>query len=159
MSFKNQIFRLLIILWITFLCGNQLYSQSKSININNLQHSKIKDFKPTIYFIHTDWCNYCKLMLKTTFKNKNVDNLLQEKVHFVEINAEEKLPILFKNKTYFFEPHGYQVGQHQILEALGIPKGTNSFPIILIKNSNNETIFQHSGFINAKDFLRILENL
>ena len=159
MSFKYQIFQLLIILWITFLFGDKLYSQSKIINLNTLQQTQKEDLKPIFYFIHTDWCGYCKSMLKTTFKNKNVDNLLQSKVHFVKINAEEKSPIIFNNTTYYYQPQGYKVGRHSILEALGIPMGTSNFPIILIKNEKNETLFSYSGFLNSQEIIQILDLL
>lgn len=55
--------------------------------------------KPILVFLYTDWCKICHGMKKTTFKNKKVIQLLNEKFYFIMLNGEEKRDITFFGKN------------------------------------------------------------
>ncbi|HCY98200.1 MAG TPA: thioredoxin family protein, partial [Polaribacter sp.] len=75
--------------------------------------------KPILIFIYTDWCKICHGMKRTTFKNKKVISLLNEKFYFIQLNGEEKKAISFLGKTFRYKPTGTTTGSHQLANELG----------------------------------------
>ncbi|MFT3920389.1 thioredoxin family protein [Cloacibacterium sp.] len=115
--------------------------------------------KNTVIFIYTDWCNYCKAMENTTFKHKKIIDKLNNEYYFTMLNAEEKQDIKFCGKTFHFKPTGTNTGIQELAETLGNIDGRVSYPILVILNSKNEIIFQHSNFLNSSEMILILEKI
>lgn len=110
-----------------------------------------------IVFIHTDWCKFCEAFQSKTLKNEAIIKLLNEKFYFIDFNAEEKRTITFNNQTFQFKPTGTNSGIHELAIQLGTINGKINYPALCFLNENNEIIFQHDGFLNAKDFKLLLE--
>lgn len=110
--------------------------------------------KNTVVFMHTDWCRYCQLMKNTTFKDKKVITLLNEKFRFAELNAEEKKDIRFNGHTFSYKPTGNNTGIHELAEQLG--DGQESYPAICILNAGYEIVFQYNQFLSSADLLKVL---
>ena len=75
--------------------------------------------KPILVFLYTDWCKICFGMKKTTFKNRKVIQLLNEKFYFIKLNAEEKQDITFLGKIFTYKPTGINTGMHELAVELG----------------------------------------
>ncbi|MFC4816483.1 thioredoxin family protein [Flavobacterium sp. GCM10023249] len=115
--------------------------------------------KPTLVFIHTSWCKYCKMMENSTFKNPEVMQLLNDSFYFVSLNAEEKADITFLNRTFQFKPSGTTTGVHELATELATINNEIVYPTIAILGTDYSLLFQKHSFTNAKELLAILQKL
>jgi thioredoxin-related protein len=135
------------------------YSQLRSVSIEKIDSLQHIQKRNTIVFIQTDWCQFCHTMKNTTFKNEAIIKELNTSFYFVPFNAEEKRSVVFNKTTFRFTPAGNNTGTHELAAALGTIRKQLTFPVICALNSENEIIFQHSGYLNAKEFKLILEKI
>ena len=56
--------------------------------------------KPFIIDIYTDWCGWCKHMMKTTYSNPGLANYINTHFYPVKFNAETKDTIEYNGKIY-----------------------------------------------------------
>jgi len=75
--------------------------------------------------IYTDWCGPCKFMDRTTFKDPQVVNYLNEHFYPVKLNAERKEPLTYEGITHVYTPY-QRTGYHQFAAAL--MEGKLSYP-------------------------------
>jgi thioredoxin-related protein len=113
--------------------------------------------KPILVFLYTDWCKICHGMKKTTFKNKNVIQLLNEEFYLIMLNGEEKRDITFFGRTFNYKPSGANTGIHELAKELASLDGNVSYPTTIILNSNLEINLQISDYISGKNMLLILK--
>ncbi len=112
----------------------------------------------TVVFIYTDWCRYCENMKQTTFKQKEIINVLNQNFYTIFLNAEEKKNIFFSGKSYRFLPSGFQTGVHELVLSLGTADNPLFYPAIVIINGDDQVIFRQSGFLTAVEFRAILSH-
>jgi len=107
-------------------------------------------------FIHTDWCRYCKSMEQTTLRDAEVVQSLNDNYYYVSFNAESRESIHFHGNTFAFEPRSRNTGTHELAKALGTVDGSLLYPTFVILNPEYEIVFQHDGFMSAKQMRRVL---
>ncbi len=56
--------------------------------------------KPIMIDVYTDWCGWCKHMMKTTFAHKGISNYININFYPVRFNAEGFDTIKYQGKTY-----------------------------------------------------------
>ena len=157
---KNYFILCLFVLFLgSFLLPEKSHAQLKSYKFEQLESLQKTEKRTIIVFIHTDWCKFCQAMKNTTFKNKDVIALLNEKFYFIDLNAEEKQPIYFQGIKFQFEPTGNQTGINDLAKVLATINGKINYPTLCILNDKNEIIFQHNSFLNNDALLRILNTL
>ena len=152
---KKNIYLLLLLCFVIPAGFAQLHSVAFE-QIDSLQSIQKRK---TIVFIQTDWCQYCHAMKNTTFKNETIIKDLNTAFYFVNFNAEEKRTIVFNKTTFQFKPTGNTSGIHELAIALGTVNKQLNFPVLCVLNSENEIIFQNSGYLNPKEFMVILAKL
>ncbi|MEO8255606.1 MAG: thioredoxin family protein [Flavobacterium sp.] len=152
---KKSFYIALIFFW-TIPSG---FAQLKTYSFEEAEKLSKENPKPFVIFIHTDWCKFCQAMKKTTFKNETIWTKLNSDFYFVSFNAEEKRTILFNKIHFHFKPTGNNSGTHELAIALGTIKKQLVFPVLCILNTKSEIIFQHSGYLKAKELKLILEKL
>jgi thioredoxin-related protein len=152
----------LLFLFIFFGCFT-IYTQERKgkevLNIFTFEeveeiHQQIP--KPILVFLYTDWCKICFVMKKTTFKNRKVIQLLNEKFYFIKLNAEEKQDITFLGKIFTYKPTGINTGMHELAVELGTIKKTIIYPTTIILNTVFEIDAQLTGLYNARKMIDIL---
>ena len=150
----NAIFGFAILGSILFsgICFSQIKNHQFE-DIENLQ----KEPRNVIIFIKTDWCNYCKGMENTTFKNQKITENINKNFYFIQFNAEEKRDINFVGKTFRYKPTGSNTGIHELAETL--TEGKTTYPGLIILNPQNEIIFQYSGYLKSLELLDILNKI
>ena len=135
------------------------FAQLRSVSFEEIDSLQGIEKRKTIVFIQTDWCSFCHAMKNTTFKNEEIIKELNNAFHFVDFNAEEKRTVVFNKTTFQFKPTGNNSGTHELAIALGTINKQLNFPVLCVLNSENEIIFQHSGYLKPKELKLILAKL
>ena len=134
------------------LIANQNFAQLNTFTFEEAEKLSIKNPKPFVIFIHTDWCKICKMMQNTTFKNQEIKELNQN-FYFISFNAETKKDITFNNNKFKFKPKGNNSSVHELAEELS----NQIYPTLTILNSDYSILTQIESFLNAKELLQILK--
>lgn len=108
-------------------------------------------------FLHTSWCQFCKNMENTTFKNPEVIQLLNDQFYFIAFDAEKKAPISIKGQTFQYQQTGKNTGSHELAMTIAAIDGQLVFPTVVLLNPAYEIIFQHSGYLDKLAMQAILE--
>ena len=155
----RKIITILIFLLISFLTQSQQKKQDlKTYSFQEVEAKFLKNPKPILVFVYTDWCKICFGMKKTTFKNKNVITTLNKNFYVVLLNGEEKKEITFFGRKFTHKPSGLNVGNHELAIEIGLVNGKVNYPTTVILNKDLEINSQFVGFINSKKMQLILEN-
>lgn len=152
---KNWVYILLIFFWVI----PSGFAQLKTYSFEEAEELTKSKPKPVVIFIHTSWCNYCKMMENSTFKNPEIINLLNNDFYFISLDAESKEEIHFNNHTFKFKPKGQNTGIHELATALATIDSQVIYPTITILESDLTILFQKHSFLNAKALLTILEKI
>lgn len=144
-----------IILFFLF-CAFSAFGQLKTYSFPEVENQNKTVPKPTLVFIHTTWCKYCKMMQNSTFKNQEVLRLLNEDFYFIALDAEEKSPVTFLNKTFVFKPTGNGTGVHELATELATINGEMVYPAIIVLGSNYTILFQKHSYLDSKELKAIL---
>ncbi len=142
---------------ILFVPGTS-YSQLNQFHFEQIDSIQKVKKKPLFVFLNTSWCKYCIAMKQTSFKHLSVIESLNTDYYFVSFDPEIKKDILFNNHLYKYISTGYNTGYNELAEELGRINNEITYPAICILNAKNEIEFQLTGFLSAKDLLRILGN-
>ncbi len=141
------------------LIANQNFAQLNTHTFEEAEKlSKISP-KPFVIFLHTDWCNYCKMMENTTFKDQKIREELNKNFYFISFNAEDRKAINFNNHAFKFIPKGNNSGVHELAISLGEKDGNLVYPTIAILDSDYSILAQIQSFTNSKIVLEILQKL
>lgn len=135
------------------------FAQLRSVSFEEIDSLQRIEKRKTIVFIQTDWCQFCHAMKNTTFKNEEIMKEINNTFYFVDFNAEEKRTVVFNKTTFQFKPTGNNSGTHELAIALGTINKQLNFPVLCVLNSENEIIFQHSGYLKPKELKLILAKL
>lgn len=150
---KNWFYILLIFYWTI----PQGFAQLKTYSFEEAQKLSKEDPKPFVVFIHTSWCNYCKMMENSTFKNQEIITILNDNFYFISFNAESKDDIHFNNYKFRFKPKGQNTGIHELATELASIDSQVVYPTITILKSDFSIVFQKHSFLSSKELIIILE--
>lgn len=102
-----------------------------------------KENPKTLYIdVYTDWCGWCKHMMKTTFSNQYIANYLNANFYPVRLNAETKDTIQFMDSTYISKGKNHDL-------AIKLLNGRMSYPtVVYIDPDSNKFVIP--GYQNVK---------
>jgi thioredoxin-related protein len=135
------------------------FSQLKTYSFEEAEKLSKENPKPLVVFIHTTWCNYCKMMENSTFKNPEITTILNTNYYFISLNAESKEDIYFNNYTFSFKPNGQNTGIHELATALATINSQVVYPTITILQPDFSIAFQKHSFLNKEQLVTILEKV
>ena len=135
--------------------------QSKAQELNSLSFPELEvrnqeDGRPTLVFLYTDWCRFCAAMKQTTFKDREVIELLNKQLYYVPFNGESKEEVVFLGRSFNYTATGAKTGIHQLAEQLGEVDGQVAYPTTIILDSDYQIVFQHNAFLSAQQLVQIL---
>lgn len=151
--------KLLCILLIFFWTIPSSFAQLKIHTFEEAEKLSKENPKPYVVFIHTSWCNYCKMMENSTFKNSEIIGILNTDFYFISFDAESKEDIRFNNHTFQFRPKGQNTGIHELATALATINSQVVYPTITVLQTDFSIVFQKHSFLNVKELLSILEKI
>ncbi len=152
---KNWFYILLIFFWAI----PSSLAQLKTHTFEEAEKLSKENPKPFVVFIHTSWCNYCKMMENSTFKNSEVIRLLNTDFYFISLDAESKEDIHFNNHNFQFKPNGQNTGIHELATALATIDSQVVYPTVTILEPDFSIVFQKHSFLNAKELLVVLKKI
>jgi len=152
---KKSLYILLIFFW-TMPSG---FAQLKTHTFEEAEKLSKENPKPFVIFINTSWCNYCKMMENSTFKNPEIINLLNSDFYFISLDAESKSDIHFNNHTFKFQPKGQNTGIHELATQLATIDSQVMYPTLTVLQSDFSIVFQKHSFLKAKELIITLEKL
>lgn len=135
------------------------FAQLKTYTFEEAEKLSKENPKPIVVFIHTSWCNYCKMMENSTFKNPEIITVLNTDFYFIRLDAESKNEIHFNNHKFQFIPNGNNTGIHELATALATINSQLIYPTTTILASDYSILFQKHSFINAEELQVILEKV
>jgi len=103
--------------------------------------------------VYTDWCGWCKVMDRETFKNKAVVDYVNRKYYAVKLNAEQKKSITLGDKKFEFQSDGGR-GVHQL--ALALTNNQPSYPTTVFLDDKFNMIQPLPGYLKAKEFHQVI---
>lgn len=133
------------------------FAQLRSYSFEEAEKLSKENPKPFVVFVHTPWCNYCKMMENSTFKNPEIIKLLNTDFYFISLDAESKEDIHFNNHTFSFKPNGQNTGIHELATELATIDSQVIYPTITILQPDFSIMFQKHSFLSSNQLLAVLE--
>lgn len=112
-----------------------------------------KDQKKILVFIHTDRCNWCMKMENQTFNDSYISAYLNENYLPVKFYAQQKDPIVFKDKEYKYVKQG-KSGYHELAAAL--TGGRLVYPTSVFLDKESRVLQSIQGYHESDIFEKIL---
>ena len=135
------------------------FAQLKTYSFEEAEKLCKENPKPFVVFVHTSWCQYCKIMENSTFKNPEVIKILNTGFYFISLDAESKKDIHFNNNTFKFQPKGQNSGMHELATELATIDSEVVYPTVTILEPDFSILFQKHSFVNAQELIFILEKV
>lgn len=146
---KNLIIAILMVVSL----GVNAQSKVKWLTFEEAMEKSIKNPKPIIIDIYTDWCGWCKKMDNTTYKNEVIAKYINEHYYPVKLNGEEKRDIVFQGRTFTYKPNGRR-GYHEL--AAAIMNGKLSYPSTAFLNKEKQLLQNVPGYMDESKFEKVI---
>ena len=149
MQSKAKILLPLLALFVVAINGCDYSSNEKSetlfswVSFDDAQNSAKVDGKKILVNVYTNWCEYCKKMDQTVYKDSLILASMSEHYHSVRLNADSDSLIIFNGK---------EISQYELARKMGI----RSYPTILFLDSDGDLILQINGYMPTDDFIKML---
>ncbi len=115
--------------------------------------------KPMILDFYTDWCGWCKKMMKTTYANQSIAQYINTNFYPVKFNAEGKDTVTYLGKVYK-STSGEPKAPHEL--AVQLLQGKLMYPTTFFSNNYNKEKKEFglnmiaSGYLDEKKIEPIL---
>ncbi|SEI86227.1 Protein of unknown function, DUF255 [Dyadobacter sp. SG02] len=112
-----------------------------------------KEPRKVLIDVYTDWCGWCKVMDRETFKDKAVTDYINKKYYAVKLDAEQKGTIKLGDKQFKYLEQGGR-GINEI--ALALTNNQPSYPTTVFLDDKFNMIQPLPGYLKAKEFHQII---
>lgn len=116
--------------------------------------------RPVLVDVYTDWCGWCKHMMKTTYSNPFLAGYINNNFYPVKFNAETKDTIEYLGEKYVNKGTGNR-SAHDL--AIKLLNGQLSYPTTLFMNNNFKFSLSAAGYLDIPKIepllVFILENV
>lgn len=119
----------------------------KWLDFKEAQDLNKKQAKPFIVDVYTDWCGWCKHMMKTTYSNPNIAGYINQHFYPIKFNAETKDTIEYNGKTYKPTSPNPKTPHELAIKFLGT---SLSYPSTIFVANNFEYNLLSQGYLEEK---------
>ena len=116
------------------------------MTLKEAQQAMLKEKRPILIDLYTDWCGWCKVMDKKTYTNAKVIAYLQQNFYPVKLNAETREAVNWNDKTYNFN-----ASNRTNDFAVFLTYGRLSYPTTVIIPTDNSGPQPVPGYLEPKD--------
>jgi len=117
----------------------------KWMTLKEAQEALKKQPRPVIIDVYTDWCGWCKHMIKTTYSNPYLAEYINNNFYPVKFNAETKDTVEFLGEKYINKSN---VPRSPNDLAIKLLNGKLSYPTTLFMNNNFKFTLSASGYLD-----------
>jgi thioredoxin-related protein len=156
---RRRLHAYVFFLLLAVIASIEASAQLKLVAFESLDSLQKMEKRPVVVFVHTNWCVYCGAMKNSTFKKKDVVQVLNDKFYFVSLDAEDRRTVHFNGHEFIFKPKGINSGVHELAEQLGTVDGMLGYPVVCFLNPRFEITYQHPGYLSPKEFLKLLKQI
>ncbi len=108
-----------------------------------------KEPRKVLIDVYTDWCGWCKVMDRETFKNKAVVDYINKHYYAVKLNAEQKEAITLSGKQFVNQGRTHDL-------ALALTNNQPSYPTTVFLDDTFKMIQPLPGYMKAKEFHQVI---
>ena len=108
-----------------------------------------KEPRKILIDVYTDWCGWCKVMDRETFKNKAVVDYINKTYYAVKLNAEQKETITLGDKKFISQGRTHEL-------ALALTNNQPSYPTTVFLDDQFQMIQPLPGYMKAKEFHEVI---
>lgn len=154
--------RIWVIIALLLLSAKPIAAQQPSAQVEWLTFAQLSDSlavkpKKVLLFFHTDWCGYCKKMLKEAFVNPQVVRKLDEEYYAVQFDAEQTDTVYFEGQFFANAATIKSRGRyHAIFEILNGGNQKVAFPYTVLLDEDFAIRHAKRKYLSIKDLLKIL---
>ena len=109
--------------------------------------------KPFLIDVYTDWCGWCKHMMKTTYSNQGIAAYVNQHFYPIKFNAETKDTIEYNGKIYLPTSKDPKTPHQLAVKFLGT---SLSYPSTVFVANNYEFNLLTQGFLDEKKIEPVL---
>lgn len=141
------VFIVLMISLNALLAQNESEGLVKWMTFKEAQAKNKEVPKPFIIDVYTDWCGWCKHMMKTTYSNEGLAGYINANFYPVKFNAETKDTIEYNGKIYKPLSKEPKTPHELAVKFLG---SSLSYPSTIFVTNNYEYNLLSQGFMEDK---------
>ena len=152
-----------LIIYILMLGLTPLYGQQRTpaavdwLSFEQLNDSLAQNPKPVVLFFHTDWCHYCKEMLRETFHHPEVVHQLNANYYAVKFDAERVDTVYFDQVAFTNTSQRKTAGQYHALAKILIGEGQQPiFPVTILLDDHFSVREKVFNYLSIRQLLDIL---
>lgn len=138
---KKQLKYLFIVFFIYSL---SLQANATPINIDTLIDKTKKTNQHLLVFFHMTHCGYCKRMERLTLRNFDIEEKLQKKFIYLDINIDDSEKVIFNNKYYTKKEFANNVD-------------VDFYPTVLFFDESADIVYTSRGYRDITKFKKILQ--
>lgn len=146
---------ILIFIAVFFAFGFSTAPAPEKINWLSVREAALKaeaNPKPILIDLYTDWCHWCKVMDKKTYKNSKVIDYINSHFYAVKQDAESKKPVEWQDKEF-----NYDQTRRMNEFSLYVTRGQLTFPNTVIFPSLGDGPAAIPGYMSPNEIEPILK--
>jgi thioredoxin-related protein len=140
----------LLLTFCVFILNLQAQNEHGLVNWLSFKEAQEKNKiqpKPFLVDIYTDWCGWCKHMMKTTYSNAGLASYINTHFYPVKFDAETKDTVEYNGKKYLPTSKAPKTPHELAIKFLG---NSLSYPSTIFITNNFEFTMLSQGYLEEK---------